>query len=595
MDERNTLRHCSQSSSSSSMLGHHFLCLSTNTCIPYFVHCLTDHRCPNRSDDELWCSRQHQPSTDCSDRNDFVCFDGQCFKGGRCNDFLQCPFAEDEYMCDYHSSSRDTFMSYREEKQMSERMKEHTIRLPGYPFDANVTELKSDSISIVQPEGNLHSNQSSFSAYRCNRGLGVLSTNESVVCFCPPQYYGEYCEFHADRLSVLFRLNFTALNHSSSDTDPMVVLQLLVVFLFNSETLMSDHFYLHPSSPISMKKKLQTEFVYPHSSSFRQQRRERFFNRSDLVHRHPYSLRISLYRTRRKEEPSLIHLWKCPFSFDHLPVVRFTKVLQFHESFVHRNGCSSQSCHSNGQSRPLIENNNQSGRSSLCKNQSADKNRSRDEEEDPQCTNGYCALGSMCLPNSRSLFRGDSVPLCLCPFNRLGERCEIEHSACLSATCLNNGSCLPEKQPDRFVCVCADGYFGSQCQWTKPSIRLSLRSDLSYAAGVIQHFRIDFISLGLIVVDQQVFKRLPLHIQSDPDDRRTIPDIITVKLYSSHDDLSPDLYLLSVQINVISLRGTTEISSINRCEHVRTFSSGKLPFEVVSVDLSLSQFSQFTD
>jgi hypothetical protein len=55
MDERNTLKHCSQSS----MLGNHFLCRPSNTCISYYLHCSNDHRCPNRSDDEHWCSEQY--------------------------------------------------------------------------------------------------------------------------------------------------------------------------------------------------------------------------------------------------------------------------------------------------------------------------------------------------------------------------------------------------------------------------------------------------------------------------------------------------------------------------------------------------------
>ncbi|CAF3950331.1 unnamed protein product [Rotaria sp. Silwood1] len=49
IDERMTLQHCSQSS----VLGPNFQCPSTKTCIAYHLHCRPDHRCPNRSDDEL--------------------------------------------------------------------------------------------------------------------------------------------------------------------------------------------------------------------------------------------------------------------------------------------------------------------------------------------------------------------------------------------------------------------------------------------------------------------------------------------------------------------------------------------------------------
>ena len=47
MDERNTLQHCSQSSST---LGYHLLCPSTNSCIPFYLHCsIDDYQCPHRA------------------------------------------------------------------------------------------------------------------------------------------------------------------------------------------------------------------------------------------------------------------------------------------------------------------------------------------------------------------------------------------------------------------------------------------------------------------------------------------------------------------------------------------------------------------
>ena len=545
MDERNTVQQCLHQSS---MLGHHFLCPSTNTCIPYLLHCLPEHRCQNQSDDEHWCSRQRQPTSDCFDRRDFVCFDGRCVKGGRCNLFGECPFKEDEYMCDYQSSFRESFVPYREAKQVSQRMKEHEVRLSRYPANGNVTELKSDSISTVQPLGELHSKQSSFSPYRCNRGLGVLSQNNSIICFCPPQYYGEYCQFHADRLSVVLRLNLSPSNYSSN-TDPLTVLQLLVVFLFNNETMMSEHFHLRPSSPRSSKKKMVSHFVYPHSSAFRQQRQERYFNRSDLLHRHPYSLRIELYRAPLAEKPSLISVWKYPIYFDQLPVYRFAKVLHFNESSSSPGEISSSS--------------------------------------------------EPCQPNSLSGFRRPTVPLCLCALNRFGDRCLIEHDRCLSNPCLNNGSCIPSIEPDQLTCVCAEGYLGSRCQWRRPSMRLSLVTHLPYAVAVIQYFQIDFTSLDLILANQQVFSTLPSQIRFDQQDRITIPEIVSVKLYSSYEDLSPDLYLLSVQLQVVSMDKTTHISLLNRCERLHTFSNGKTPFFRYSFSKRwishLDEFRNFAD
>jgi hypothetical protein len=45
--------------------------------------------------------------------------------------------------------------------------------------------------------------------YWCNRGIGIYGSNNSIVCFCPPQYYGDKCQYHNDRLTVLIRLNLS--------------------------------------------------------------------------------------------------------------------------------------------------------------------------------------------------------------------------------------------------------------------------------------------------------------------------------------------------------------------------------------------------
>ena len=236
MDERNTLQHCSQSSS---MIGVNFFCLSTNTCIPYHHHCLHDSRCPNRSDDEHWCSRQHQ-LTHRLDIRDFTCFDGRWAEYSRCNFHLECPFGEDEYMCDYYSSLPFMGFRSREDKRSFRRVKQHVIQLSPYPPDANTTQLDSKSISIFQSLNKLSSNtpsppsSSSFSPYWCNRGLGVLSAkNAAIVCFCPPQYYGEKCEYHADRLSVVLQLNLSQ-SISTWNDNSLRVLKLLVLFSSNN-------------------------------------------------------------------------------------------------------------------------------------------------------------------------------------------------------------------------------------------------------------------------------------------------------------------------------------------------------------------------
>ena len=560
IDERNTLLHCSRSS----MLGTYFRCPLSDICIPFYVHCWKDLRCPNRSDDEHWCSRQQQPSNR-STLNDFTCFDGESAENGRCNGNFDCRFGEDEYMCDALGLFEVSEVPYRERKQFLQRATKNILRLSPYPTDANITQLNLSSLSMAPARKDLSSNISSHSPYWCNRGLGALLTqnHSTIVCFCPPQYYGDKCEYHQDRLLVLLHLDLS----SSIFVDQRILLKLLVLFFFNNQLLGIDQFHFHPSFELTPSK-LITHFLYPRSSAFLQERQKRLFNRSDLLALHPYSIRIELYQTRTDEQPSLVAVWKYPVFLDYLPVFRLAKVLRFRQFLGSRNPCFTQPCHPNERCQQLM--NNHSQYICLCPANFTGENCSI---EDTKCGNGYCSTGSLCQPH----LGGDSTPFCLCPLNRFGDRCLIEHDACLSNPCLNKGSCLPDSQGDRVICICTKEYLGTHCQWRRPSIHLSLSISRQYQGVVIQYLQIDLISLRLDLVDQQVFRTFPQLIEYfHPDQKTILPDIVLAKLYSSHEDLSPDIYLLSVNLDlkIFSLDGRAQVSLFNRCSHLRTFSNG---------------------
>ncbi|CAF5098036.1 unnamed protein product, partial [Rotaria sp. Silwood1] len=149
IDEPHTLQHCD----GTSMLGLNFKCSSDNMCIPYSSqysgHCELGHRCPNKADDEQWCFDRNN-STSCDGFHNFVCFDGSCVSVYRCDGKWQCPFGEDEYMCDYRNTV-SSFYSYRRLKELAVKDQIHSLQLFHFPSDANITQTSENSAMTTEP------------------------------------------------------------------------------------------------------------------------------------------------------------------------------------------------------------------------------------------------------------------------------------------------------------------------------------------------------------------------------------------------------------------------------------------------------------
>ena len=176
----------------------------------------------------------------------------------RCDGTEDCRFGEDQYLCDY---SRSTFRSFPSRKEIDEflSLKSHSRHFSPFPTNLHFTSLNFDSLCSSI------SNDSSLSAYSCNRGVGVLLRNIStVLCYCPPQYCGDRCQFHSDRLSGVLQSNFSS--SSSSRIACEDLLKLIVVF--SNETMdevveQRNEFHLY----LSKRANFISQFVFSRSSS----------------------------------------------------------------------------------------------------------------------------------------------------------------------------------------------------------------------------------------------------------------------------------------------------------------------------------------
>jgi hypothetical protein len=182
------------------------------------------------------------------------------------------------------------------------------------------------------------------------------------------------------------------------------------------------------------------------------------------------------------------------------------------------------------------------------------------------CKEGFCSLNGLCRPNYLGILSGNEQPYCICPLNEIGHQCELIHDPCDSNPCRNNGTCLSTPEVNRFICLCDEYHYGDQCEFEKRGVQLHIKNIPSHLAAVVQYFDINLFTLDLVLVDQHIYANLPdllyyHHVG------KTAPGIIVVKFYSGSEN---DIYLISIQIDVESINGTTKLNETNHCVHVQT-------------------------
>jgi hypothetical protein len=186
---------------------------------------------------------------------------------------------------------------------------------------------------------------------------------------------------------------------------------------------------------------------------------------------------------------------------------------------------------------------------------------------DQNCAAGFCPSDALCKPNYQGLLNENQQPYCVCPLGRFGRRCELVHDQCNSNPCQNQGVCLPSDKWNQYYCKCIHPYLGKHCELSKQAVILHINQSNDYRAMVVQYFEINFVTLDLILLHQNVFTRLPgvLHFLHDKTNE---PEMIVAKQYSAP---KPEIYIIVLQVNVTSINITTQMNEINRCINTRLF------------------------
>ncbi|CAF1113002.1 unnamed protein product [Adineta steineri] len=531
-DERNMIEIISINQ----VLGYYLICSHNSLPIAYDNIC--KKRCVITSDDETMCFYKSKNVSWCSGPNDVVCLDGTCRLDARCDEKTQCPYGEDEYRCvllekTFLGFSND-LTNYRGSKKL-ERM---------FTF-SEFYSLISSGIS-VSTETKLHISdlKEKYSLYDqifyCNRGVSFINENPDgppTVCFCPISYYGSYCQYFSDRLTIVIYIDWTNSLFVNS-MDNSIVIKIVALFLFNKTNIIDSHvFHIRPAL-YDENEKESFAFHYPRFSSMLEHKQNRYRNRKSIIEEHPYSIQFEGYHLGLNQL-SLIGIWHYPIYFDFLPSFRLAKVLQFGK---YPNSCKQNSCPTNHICSPIINQNS----SFTCLS-------------DIQCEN-YCFPGSICK------VRDNNLPLCLCPLGRFGPRCYLLHNKCLSNPCLNNGTCLDRfDYTDKrlFICLCSKKFEGDQCEKKKTSISFHIEGNLTnIRASVVQYYSYDEIQFNLILIEQHVYHSI-ISMSEFYFIGIIKPIIVLLVLFDK--DYHGHYHLLYFEKYVVTFNITSLLSSDNQC------------------------------
>jgi len=283
--------------------------------------------------------------------------------------------------------------------------------------------------------------------FECHRGYPLrLSTR--IVCLCPMSYYGDYCQYQNQRVSLTLKFQ--------PYSDSRRALFSFVIQLIDNSTQRT----VHSTKQLNYiyVKHCQTKFNFYLTYSTRPKPMNRsYFIQIDIYEKLTFGYRGSLY---------------VPLHFSFLPVHRVAYLLNIprDNSSLTITCPANYSCTNHGQCMKYAENTSDT---IFC-----------------HCRQGWtgkdCSIPYNCSCSSDSLCAGieaNGRSICICPRNKWGPRCFLSN---LNATCFNNGQYVLSEQ--NLFCICPKGFSGDRCEIKDAEIILSFDHDLVLSETILVHF-----------------------------------------------------------------------------------------------------------
>ncbi|CAF3686684.1 unnamed protein product [Rotaria socialis] len=530
------------------MWGFHFRC--NNEDMTYQDVCIQGRNCS-----QMHCLNDQNNNRSCSGKEDFLCLhDNRCRKNVRCNGSPDCLHGEDEYWCP--SGILIDITGYRISKKQISLQRDEILSQIFNPSETTLNISRHQLSEFISSRKNYE--YSKVHSYQCKRGIAVIHINETR-CLCPPAYYGDWCQYFNDRISIIARVEHGTQSKTISDR----VFKIKANFLFNHRIIYHHEFYVFPMLERNYFIKHKFYLLYSRSSEMLAHKQKLYFNRSDVIHDHPYSIHFDVFALKGDNNLEEIGSWHYPIYFDYLPAFRLAVVLKVPSWFgnLTLNPYSKTSCNKNSICLPVFNHNNSYYCS--CKSGYYGINCSMYE---PICET-YCSANALCRPDDFNLRTRKSSPYCICPLDHFGLRCNLKYEDCTSNPCLNNGTCFSNYDrsgENPYLCRCSSKFDGYNCENEKVTahIYLNMTTVLHIRAVVVQFYDYDHRNLMLHILDQQIYTELPSSIIS----YRFNVDAPSLGILKLYEDLSHPQYFLIYFLDQQQKINIT--SSPQHCPHV---------------------------
>ncbi|CAF0830570.1 unnamed protein product [Rotaria sordida] len=528
---------------------YHHICVSPQT---YELMCLSIEKandgnidCVGATDEPKLCrSKNHQPKYE-----NFYCKNDtihSCIRSHNlCSSQQQCMYGDDEPICNstknkpsLYSICNDIYASIRTDIQnfiCQRRSDLYKMRIVHFA----VNKLRqSDKQLTIQNQMTRFISIPILRQYdqRCHRGLPLqvwLNNNgnlNTIVCLCPPSFYGNFCQYQNQRVSLTLQFQ--------TFSDSRQTLFALIIALIDD----SNERIIHSSQQLTYLyfQHCRVKFnIYLLYSTRPKNSTKNYFIHIDVYEKISFKYRGSLF---------------IPIHFPFLPVHRIALQLNIPRITSTIETCSDKNCN---HGRSIKYSNDPKG-SSFC-------------QCDREWSGKYCNIPHTCMCSSDSLCIGvlaNNRSICVCPLNKWSARCLLQHTICQSGgnrTCLNGGQCVPIDDNmifnEKFICICPKGFSGKRCEKSDNQIILSFDKDILLPQVILIHF-IQVIDNAL-PQNGSTFKNIPVN-QNSVTIRWSRPfHIVFIELFNNN------YYLITVQTtyNETMIISKT-VHSSDHCKHI---------------------------